>query len=425
MVSKIDRGSLSFYDIQNPFKPRFDKDWLIAPQDLQESFIDIEEADKMYLLGLGGRLYSGSNENNFSRFDNNLYFREATDMAILPDGSLIVSDYQKKQLVQVDALTGERLSIFANFATLGLGRPFGLTVTQNNLLLVTTKDDNKVHRFDANTADYLGVLIDANGLNNPHKIIAIPSLKDRYHHDADKVIRPNAGQWFAQESAGRGFDIEVVGNRLNVIWYTFDHNGQPTWYISAGDLNGFNYFSSLGKTQQADIDTVTLDDVGSLDMTFLNERQAQITWSIGELSGSELIEWHPFSGEPEIKNYTGLWGRPDGPGWGISLATVGETSVSIAFIYDELGEPRWVISQPFVGQSPLAFDYLYVTSNTLCPSCSGVSAFEAVPAGSMLMSFGEDPYWDSNINFPQPINGGWQIDGVPLTRFSSEPIRPR
>ncbi|WP_154224522.1 zinc-dependent metalloprotease family protein [Marinicella rhabdoformis] len=423
LVSKIDRGTLSLFETQNPRAISEQGDWFVTSSSREESFIDIEYDSNFYLLGLEGRIYRGIN-GSFNQLSP-LNFREAVDMTILPNGHLLVSDYQKKQLIEVNENSGEMLGIFANMTVLGLGKPSGMNVTQDNVLLVATKDDNKIHRFDAINGDYLGVLVDGLGLNKPHKTLLVPSLQDRFHNDAGKVIRPNAGQWFAQSSAGRGFDIEVVGNRLNVIWYTFDSNGQPTWYISAGDLDGFNYYSSLGKTQQLDIDTVTLDDIGTLDITFLNERQAEITWSVGLLSGTELIEWHPFNGEPEINNYTGLWGRPDGPGWGISLATVGETSVSIAFIYDEMGEPRWVISTPFEGQSPLQFDYLYVTSDTLCPSCSGVSDFEAAPAGSMLMSFGNNPYWDSDITFPQPINGVWQMDGVPLTRFSSEPTRPR
>lgn len=427
LVSRIDRGTLSIYDKTNPQQVFQAQELGIASPELEESFIDIEWLnDNHYLLGLQGRLYKGTTQSGFAQINQvgDPALREALDMTLTPAGHILVSDAQRQQILQYDE-QGKYQSIFADFRLLNLGRPSGMTVVNGLHVLVASQDGQAIHQFNIADGAYQGPLVEGQGLNQPHKIIAIPSLIDRHHHDANKVIRPNAGQWFAQSSAGRGFDIQVSGNRLNVIWYTYDDDGLPTWYISAGDLVGFEYQSHFDRTQQIDMDNVSLEQVGDLNITFINEREAEVNWRIGQDSGSETIGWHPFSHEPTSTDRTGLWGRPDGPGWGVSLATIGEVSVAIAFIYDQAGNPRWVISEPTTGSETLTFNQLFVTSDTLCPGCTGQSSFNTAQAGTMTMSFTGEGDWDTNISWPAPVNGSWQTSDVKLFRFSSEPTRPR
>ena len=425
LLSKIDRSSLSQYDIQNNNFVREIGDWVIPSQEDSETIIDVEYNSEFYLLGVSGHIYRGSNANNFTQIDQNIGFREARDIAIHPDGSLLVSDFQKKQIIQVSASEGTRLGIFADLRALNLGRPSSLVVTKNNFLLVTTKDDNKIHRFDVLNGEYLGVLVDGLGLNGPNKMLLIPSLQDRFHHDVNQSFSPNPGMWFSPESSGRGFDIGVFGNRLQVIWFTYDSDGSPIWYYSAGKVEGMNYQSPLYQTHKLQENDTTFEEVGYVTLAFDDERNASVNWQIGSIEGEEHLNWHFFDANYSEQNYTGMWTRTDSPGWGVSVTTQGNKTVALSFLYDDTGAPRWVNSSTSTDIDTLHFDVGTFFNDSLCPGCVNGNLEEVIVSGQMTFNFSEQPYWSSDMSWPMPLEGDWMLNQTPLARITSPPYRPR
>jgi hypothetical protein len=107
------------------------------------------------------------------------------------------------------------------------------------------------------------------------------------------------------------------------------------------------------------------------------------------------------------------------------VATIGGISIAIPYLYDSKGEPRWLISDPVSTTSPLNFSMNATFSDTLCPSCSGVSEYTTQPSGSMVMTIGEEKSWDSDIDFPTPLDGEWNLKDTDLRLFSDQATRPR
>jgi hypothetical protein len=66
-----------------------------------------------------------------------------------------------------------------------------------------------------------------------------------------------------------------------------------------------------------------------------------------------------------------------------------------------------------------------VFSDSLCPTCSGESDYQFVPAGDMDVVVSEENHWSSDMVFPLPLNGVWDLDMTSIIRFSDEPQRPR
>ncbi len=346
-------------------------------------------------------------------------------LTINSNNKLYISDQNSNTIVRLDT-SGENIEEnFITLTDLGYSKPTGLVITNDNILLVAAANQNSILKFNADSGDFLGVLLKESGLNKPHKMILVPKLRDRYHHDKDKVLRPNAGFWYNPDTNGRGFDIHIFENFLSVIWYTYDNQGSPIWYISSGELEGFEYSGDLNKTHLNADGSVSLTKIGSTFLSFSDERNAQVDWQINSTQGSESLQWIVWSNEEESKNYTGLWNRPDAPGWGISVSTIGKTSVGIAYLYDSQGEPRWLISDPVQGSAPLNLELKAVFSQTLCPSCSGVSSFNINDAGTMTLGLDTDYKWNSTVVFPPPLNGSWLLDNTTIEKISSESIRPR
>jgi hypothetical protein len=348
-------------------------------------------------------------------------------MALSGDGRVFISDQGRNSVVAIDLESGNFLGDFIKLADRGYSNPTGVAVTGNGQLLVAAADNNAILRYGLQSGDFIDELVSPGNaaLSNPHAMTLVPQWLDRFGQDPGRVIRPNAGFWFNPATNGRGFDIEVFNNRLSAIWFTFDELGQPLWYLSAGDLVGFDYQAELLLTRLTDQGEFEFEEVGTLSLSFSSERQADMQWTIGDLQGAEPLQWIEFDTEPANDDFTGQWGRADGPGWGVSLATEGSRTVAIAFIYDSDGQPRWAISDPAEGESPLSFDMNAVFSDSLCPACPGVSEFQFVHAGHMELVISQQADWSSSVVFPSPLDGSWNLDQTPIIRFSEEPQRPR
>lgn len=432
-VSRLENAQIALFNGQQQAVTEAQFAWFLSAA---EHPIDIiADGSSSIILGqLNRAIYRADTNGNISFISapNTPWMQDPYRMALSGDGRLFISDQGRNSVVAIDLTSGSFLGDFADLTAQGFSNPTGLTVTQNGKLLVASADQNSILSFDAQTGIYEGELVASStgGLSQPYAMIAVPQIRDRFNHDPDRVIRPNGGLWANQQTNGRGFDIQVFNQRLTAIWYTYDEQGLPLWYLSAGDLNGFDYQAALQQTRLNTDGSLEITTVGNLSLNFESERIAQLSWTIDDASGSETLQWLEFDVEPADNNFTGIWGREDGPGWGVTLVTQGNRTVSLAFIYDQVGQPRWTISDPVSnnassGNTTLNFPMNAVFSDTLCPVCSGVSEFETFSAGTISLSVPENADWSSDIVFPQPAIGLWELDQTPIIRFSETPQRPR
>jgi len=387
-----------------------------------------EKNGQIYAGGLNFKVYEGTESSGFmNKIGNNTmpWLVDPYAFVVTDDDLLLHTDQGRDKIVITDANAGTFEGIFADLAALGYSNPTGIELTDSGRLLVAVSDQNAILEFDVNTQAFVGELVRSAGLDQPHKMLLVPQLADRFPEDADKVIRPNAGNWFNPVTSGRGFNIGIFDNRLQVLWFTYDDAGLPIWYTSADLLVGDTYATDLLKTTQINDSSVTVDVVGSITLAFHNERQATFTWELGADSGQENIEWLPFSAEPEVENYTGMWSRPDTPGWGMAVVTIGDKNITIPFIYGSDGEPRWAISDVQSGTSPFDFNMVTVFSDTLCPGCSGTPATTVEASGSMQLQLNGDAEWSSALDWADPVPGDWLLNQTEIIRISSEPTRPR
>lgn len=326
------------------------------------------------------------------------------------------------QLSDDPLLPTDEFSVFAYM--LETREPYGIGVTANDKVLVSDAAGNEIIEFNAD-GSFSRVLVaqGAGGLDQPGRMAIVPAILDRFPTDPTRAIRPNAGLWFNPETTGRGLDVQIFGNRLSVIWYTFDDQGLPTWYFSSGELDGFTYQSTFDRVSLSAEGDVIIEPVGTVQIAFTDERVASFSWSVGDAQGQEPIQWLAFDDDVAAPDATGLWGRADGPGWGLSVVSQGVQSVAVAYVFDDAGMPRWVISDPTNLGTGTRFPVNQVVAPHLCPTCSGDDALVITAAGTLdFDSVGAT--WSSQITFSDPVSGEWQED-VEVVRFSDIPVRPR
>lgn len=232
---------------------------------------------------------------------------------------------------------------------------------------------------------------------------------------ADAPFR--AGMWWNEELNGSGMDMHLAGDRVFLVWYTYESDGTPVWYLAEQDLEGdawtaplqrYNWDEAAGEASPT--------EVGEVSVSFDGPMAATFEWRLGEDSGSYPIE--PLLVSEGISAYdrTGHWYPPGEPGYGVTINTQGSVEFAVAYLYDAEGDPRWLWSQR-IGE--LAETLELVMFEGACPACE---YDEPVPtaAGSLKREFDEPIAGRLTLDatFPQPLSGEWRRTEVPITLLS-------
>ena len=95
---------------------------------------------------------------------------------------------------------------------------------------------------------------------------------------------PQTGWWWNESESGRGFVIEVQGNKLFFSGYMYDDAGTATWYISTGDMTSTSLYTGLfqrcsgGQSLTGPYQTPgCVADQGSVTLQFTSQVTANMT----------------------------------------------------------------------------------------------------------------------------------------------------
>jgi hypothetical protein len=189
--------------------------------------------------------------------------------------------------------------------------------------------------------------------------------------------------WNSPDNSEPGWGINIThqGNILFATWFTYDADGNPTWFfMSEGDLQpaamnddpygyGYGYpgmmtssnyeysgalFSTRGSAFNApafDASALSVQPVGDADFMFTDANHATFSYTVNGVRQSKSITRDNFStpptctfgGDPSL-NFQDLWWRAPGgseKGWGLTIAHQGDTIFAAWFTYDTSGKPMW------------------------------------------------------------------------------------
>ena len=161
-----------------------------------------------------------------------------------------------------------------------------------------------------------------------------------------------AGLWQAssRENLSQGFDYTSTGGFRAFLWYTYDEDGNPAWYLASAPEPAGNVwvaellrFTNDGASQQA-------TPVGHVSVTLLAEEDSIFSFVLFGKNGSDrerpsLPPVCPIV-EGTQRSYNGAWSR-EAVGVGGATVVVNETSQAfVHYIYDDKGRPVWLIGAP-------------------------------------------------------------------------------
>ncbi len=230
-----------------------------------------------------------------------------------------------------------------------------------------------------------------------------------------------SGWWYVAGQSGRGYSIEIRGNKLFFAGYMYETDGAATWYISSGAMASADSYSgtlqkfSGGQTLTGAYAAATsLGSVGALGITFTSDTTATMVMAGQTLS---LVRFEitaggvaagPSANQPETGWY---WNATEG-GRGYFIEAQNNQVFFAAFMYRADGQPTWYYfgtpTTPTAGdgiqvQAPLSActGGQTLTDATRSPSCAALSQ-------------------NLTFQFPNPFTATMTLpDGraVALTRF--------
>jgi len=237
-----------------------------------------------------------------------------------------------------------------------------------------------------------------------------------------RTLRATAGLWFNPQRSGHGIDVQHAGDALSVIWYTYESDGSPTWYLAAApranpwraELRRFTW-DAAGATAQSSA-------VGELLLSFDDARRATFAWRLGSRSGSERMEAALRAEPPANPDRTGTWFGPAQPGWGLSLFADGASRVAVAYVYDSSGQPRWALGQGGNASSQTVPMLLFAG---FCPDCA-YSAPTTRSAGSITLRFdgARRGALATDLRVDGAVSIQWSRDSADIVPLTEPPLMP-
>ena len=192
------------------------------------------------------------------------------------------------------------------------------------------------------------------------------------------------GVWWNAAESGWGVSVTHQGDVLFAVWYTYDRDGSPTWFVmpdaklidqSDNDMEGMMEMSMMGMTRNPptytgmlyrtsgpafssatfDRGAVGVTEVGMGTLLFRGIDNGVFAYTVGDFSGSANITRMAFSssmpscsvgGEAKASgrtSYQDMWWRPAESGWGVNIAHQGDTLFATWFTYDAAGRGQWLV----------------------------------------------------------------------------------
>jgi hypothetical protein len=223
-------------------------------------------------------------------------------------------------------------------------------------------------------------------------------------------LHPGLWEPSSRPGLGQGYEYNFGGTSRALLWYTYDEDGQPVWFIADNPAVDGNIWTADLLRVTNDGSQQQLAPVGQVSVTLLAENDAMFSFTLYGESGTERMV--PLSALtcPEIdglkKSYTALWFRGiDGLG-GASIIVNALTQAQIHYLFDAVGMPRWLFVQDLDSPAPTNPEIPMLQFSGYCAVCSKAPV-TSQPVGVLERSFSSEiaGSWTLDFLFVSPLSG--------------------
>jgi subtilisin family serine protease len=223
----------------------------------------------------------------------------------------------------------------------------------------------------------------------------------------------------------QGYEYNTTGGSRALLWYTFNENGTPAWYLAAAAEPEGNVWVATLKRFTNDGTLQHSEPVGHVSVTLLADQDSIFSFVLFGEQGSDRMRPSSAPSCPSVsgntQSYTGLWSRT-ATGVGGDSVLVNETSQGyIHYIYDDLGKPVWLIGAATADGLPNIQELSLGQWSGYCAVCTGDTPTKE-PVGVFTGDFSDENNMTWNLNYVlnAPLSGS--IDRTDDTRKLTVPL---
>jgi hypothetical protein len=165
---------------------------------------------------------------------------------------------------------------------------------------------------------------------------------------------PQTGWWWNPAEGGRGYSLEISGNRIFFAAFLYDASGHATWYVASGAtsfdgavftgrLLSVSHGQTLGGPYQAPAPIV---DNGPIALAFTDAMHGTMIWPGGTVPIQRFDFVADGSTAPPLPDQPepGWWWNPDENGRGFFVEWQKGTADLAGYMYDDSGSAVWYIT---------------------------------------------------------------------------------
>jgi alpha-tubulin suppressor-like RCC1 family protein len=165
---------------------------------------------------------------------------------------------------------------------------------------------------------------------------------------------PQAGWWWNPAEGGRGYSLEVQGNKIFFAAFHYEASGRPTWHVATGltSLEGSLYQGPLLRAEGGQTlagaypGAPRLTTEGPITLAFSDATHGTMIWPGGVVPIERMnivprgLDAAPRPNQPE----NGWWWNPEESGRGFFIEWQDGSADLAGYMYDEAGQPVWYLS---------------------------------------------------------------------------------
>lgn len=227
------------------------------------------------------------------------------------------------------------------------------------------------------------------------------------------LIRP--GSYFNPARPGSGLFLYPAATQWVGLWYTYFEDGSPTWYYLQAPAPGADgiWTSRVHRTAWNGT-SQTITDVGFAIATPIGPDRFMLTYTVDGATGTQPLQalgrGCPMR-DGDRQDYSSTWFNPARSGTGYSVQTWPDYEYFAAFIYDDIGRPRFLAAERAgAGTSTAVLDLQQLRGS--CPTCTYAGLPQRFDAGVLLRRLASDTLASVAVDavYTDGIPGTWSVD---------------
>lgn len=246
--------------------------------------------------------------------------------------------------------------------------------------------------------------------NNRGVVTAVTMQADLTFTDDAFPLR--GGMWEASSRANlrQGFDYSTTGSVRAFVWYTYDEEGRPAWYLAAApEPDGNVWVARLSRyTNDGTVQQAT--PVGHVSITLLEEDDSIFSFVLFGENGSDRERPSLAPACPMVdgfeRSYTGHWARAEAGLGGATVVVNDGTEGYVHYIYDDLGNPAWLLGSVATENLPGEQEMALSQWSGFCAVCSGIDPTRET-VGMFVREYADEGNMTWNLDYVlnTPLSG--------------------